>query len=78
MKAGLAAIDAVVITIQMNSGESLVGSPRVEPAFSKQCFSLLRIAGAAHTLIVTTINVRQISSHEEPAVIVSRGVVYES
>ena len=54
--ARLAIIEAVVNASQMSAGKNLSGSPHVEPALAKQHFSLLRVAGNAHVLIVATIN----------------------
>jgi hypothetical protein len=56
--ARLAVIEAVVHTSQMSTGKDLFGSAHVEPALTKQCFSLLRIAGDTHVLIVATIKTR--------------------
>jgi hypothetical protein len=56
--AQLAVIEAVVHTSQMSTGKDLFGSAHVEPTLTKQCVSLLRIAGDTHGLIVATINTR--------------------
>ena len=54
----LAMIEAVVNASQMSAGKYLSGSPHVETPLAKQRFSLLRVAGNAHILIVATINPR--------------------